>query len=354
MRPDDLSRGYSFGSSYASGGSNGFDAPSKSRFGRSRSGSGADQTSSGPIASETTRFENQFSDEFNNFDKDEDWRAATGGDPTPGKKSSPTKLTKSRSGSLGTFGNNNGNQWESASAPTRDSFDSLDAEDDRRAATAHFQQFGPSEDEDDRDDGRDFGGRNDSSNKNRFRSSTISVAPSRPSVFARARSASSPFSSKSKKQATLSFRDGPSSPFADKYDDPDDRTDSYDRPSSRTTTTRATSSAKPWDEEDTTWATDTPRRGTTPVVSPKLVSAPGGRDPFDFSEVSVEFDRARSGSGSGIGVRKAPPPVVPARRATVGGIGRAIALYDFDGAEVRSPPSFALFFFVHHESSSQR
>ncbi|ORY90841.1 hypothetical protein BCR35DRAFT_274858 [Leucosporidium creatinivorum] len=326
IRPDP-SAGYSFGSQFASGGSSPAGAEKK-RFtmGRSRSSSTAVKSegdlfgfgTGGPLAGGEARFEQQFSDEFRlRDDDDDDWRAGSGATAKSGKSGS-AKLTKSWGGAAGGGGGRDREQWSAEASPstTRDSFDSLDRDDDRDRSG--YGRFGDN-DEDDYAAPQKTG---------RFRSSTTTSSGSRPSLFARARSASSPFTSRNAKSSRPTTPGATTSPFDDAYSSPPSRS-------------QPLSTAKPWDSEDEDFFDPPPSRPPPATFSPShVLSTPKG-DPFDLSEVDASFqDTLAEIAGEREPRRHAPPPPKTRSRSSTGGggIGRAIALYDFNGVESTDLP----------------
>lgn len=332
------SAGYSFGSQFASGGSSSAGAEKKSsRFamGRSRSsstavkgegdlfgfGTGGPSTGGGEA-----RFEQQFSDEFRLRD-DEDFRAGSGATTKSGSgKRASAKLTKSWGGA-GDGGGRDREQWSAEASPStaRDSFDSLDRDDDRDRSG--YGRFG--------DNDADYP---TPQKTGRFRSSTT-TSGSRPSLFARARSASSPFTSRNSKSSRPTTPGATASPFHDAYSSPPSRN-------------QPLSTAKPWDSEDEDFLDPPPSRPPVATSSPSRgISTPRG-DPFDLSEVDASFqDTLAEIAGEREPRRHAPPPPKMRSRSSTGGggIGRAIALYDFNGVEVRLLP-FSLLQPAHHRT----
>lgn len=405
FRPDP-SRGYSFTSSFASGGSNAPTPEKKGKLGglgsigRSRSSSGVggggpsengygdlrDDSNRDPFAggvesghssgprfdtSSTPRFEHHFTSDVPSSQDDYTWSSATGA--AIGKTSKSAKLTKSRSShgmsrgnsrDLLDFGSSGGGsddkqpQWSAEAAPAdpRDSFDSLDADTGSRY-TGYSGYTGYGDDDDDADRRYDdTSSRRDGAR--RFRSSTVTSnsSTSRPSLFARARSASSPWasfrgSSSSKKNSRSA------SPAAAPYDDHGLSTvpsyDSYDEPT-RDYTSRSAADSKPWDSEDEDLNRPKPTvpsssRNNAAFDSPSNIRTTARGDPFDFSQVEADFQTATSGprlrgAGGGSGpARDIVNPFAPASKPTPsrsrssttgGGICQALALFDFPGVEV--------------------
>jgi hypothetical protein len=298
--------GYEFGSQYAAGGrgeggekmqKSGSMAGIKNALGslggRSRSGSGSaggrsrSGSTSGPMSSGSRRFDQDFGDDFEDerrreadkLEEDSKWGAGVGG------TARSSRLTKVRSGSGGVGGIRgmaDGMSWDATASNRRGSTksttrDSFDSLDERSSAYREAPKTRYDTTDDDDDDSLD----------DRRRRTT----PQR-------------------------FPKETSSPFAD----------------SNSTSRQTSSSSRRWNADEFS-----PRASTTPQ---RIISSPhiNKGDPFDFSEVEADFSGA---------TRRAkrqdsePTPVQRARAASAGnGIGQAVALFDFVGAEVSfRPPS---------------
>ncbi|SCV72497.1 BQ2448_4034 [Microbotryum intermedium] len=314
-----------------------------------------DSSRDGPVSTGTTKFETEFTNEFEQsadpFNDGEHWRGCV-----DNRKSSAAKLTKASSplnsySSLrlgGPAAKEVGAvpEWEAHASLTRESFDSLD--DDR----AERNGFGSRYDDGAQDDYGRIGG--SASSGGRFRSATVG-SNSRPvGLFARARSASSPWSSKSKKAATANARSA--SPYINEHPSPFDD----DVPSNKTTySTRAWSGSAgraPWDSEEEDFYNngDSPASrlravggaGRAGDTQRNIITTPRGerKDPFDLSEVEADFASSISSHHRGRPTTETPPSgnSTPnggrSRSGTIGGIGKAIALYDFPGVESTDLP----------------
>ncbi|KAM0748896.1 DUF500-domain-containing protein [Meredithblackwellia eburnea MCA 4105] len=308
---------YSFGSQFASGGSDGIGSKSGGgsgsgfvsklgSMGRSRSGSGNTSSpssfsrvgdsagsSGGPSYSTGThRFDTDFGDEFEREErnkiswdqKDEDKWAAGQQQQRARSSSGSSKLTKSRSGSATFNSPPKKDAWTPSSG--RDSFDSLDDERSRYdRPTTNSSSCGRSNDRDLLGD--DFDSYERKPAPVRFPASSLKGSQT---LY------TSSSSSRSKK-----------SPFGDE-----------ERPSP---TSRTSYSTKPWDSEDEDLMGPT---GTTPRATTT-------RDPFDFSDVDQTFSNTISNGASAASMGMAKPR---SRASTIGkGLGQAIALYDFASAE---------------------
>lgn len=307
-----------------------------------------------------TRFEHQFESDVG-FD-DVDNRKWTGGSgASVGKAAQSAKLTKSRS-SNGTSGGQRDlmdlrddsgqgyGQFSAEASPSnaRDSFDSLDAD-----SGSGYTRYGYGADND------DYSVNQNRTYSRRDRSSTItSTSSSRPSLLARARSS---FKGSSSSRRNSRAGSPAPSPFADDAAATNSSlslntvpsNDSYDNNLPRTSTrtrSRSNTNQKPWDSEDEELYRAPPSLGATTRTpsahSPSNVRSTPRGDPFDFTEVEADFQTATTGRGMrggstamSTGQTSKPPPVSRSRSSTTGGgIGKAIALYDFPGVEVSTWP----------------
>lgn len=292
------SRGYGFASEFAQGG--GAEAPTRERAGsvarvKGMVGMGGRSRSSSSVKAPAVgggRFEQDFGDSYGEDLREsvrsEGRRESAGS--SKGARAEKAKLTKARSGSGGAGGlrgmaegmswgaSSRGPERESSSR-ARESFDSLD---DERNSYGNV--------------GSTYG--NVGSDDEGPRRTT-------PQRFPGTSRTSSTYSSTA-------------SPFADSA-----------RPN--LSSSQKSYSTKPWDSEDEDLMSFNPNR---PVLSTKP-SSTTRRDPFDLSELNVELDRP-------LARKAAPQPPLPSvmqqrrRTLTAGkGIGSAIALFDFNGVEVR-------------------
>ena len=280
------SRGYEFGSQFAQGGA---EVP----VARERAGSvarvkgfvgiGGRSRSSSSVQAPVQgggRFEQDFGDSYG-----ESVRESVRSDPVPGRRESggsakgwgeKSKLTKARSGSGGGAGLRGMAEGMSWGASSR--------EPERESRT---RESFDSLDDERNSYGDAYGDEDDSPRR------TV------PQRFPGTSRTSSTFSSSA-------------SPFADSA-----------RPTPSSQKSYAT---KPWDSEDDDFMSFNPR--------PALASSTSSNrpDPFDLSELDRTVPRKKAAP---------PPPALPSvmqrrRTLTAGkGIGLAIALYDFEGVEVR-------------------
>ncbi|KAI5481005.1 ribosome control protein 1 domain containing protein [Pseudohyphozyma bogoriensis] len=306
VRPPNPNRGYSFGTAYASGGASspGSSSPSLSKSGgkfnfmnrsrsnsgavsveggRSRSGSGT-TTGGGPaFASGGYKFDTEFTDDFDRRFEEQQKNLSLGSrsraNSGASTKTATAKLTKPRSGSLlGPARSTSQNfAWDSSRDNARDSFDSLDDDDGR----GRYGRFGSDDDE------------------------------PRKKAPIRFPNATPPSGSKTKKAAATR------SPFDD---------DAEERPGLKSNKSYST---KPWDSEDEDLMSMAP-------VNPP-VSSPSRADPFDFTQVEVDFERSAGGRG---GYANLSPGTAASRnqarsrsQSAPKGLGTAIALFDFDSVE---------------------
>lgn len=315
--------------------------------GRSRSGSNAIQP---PSFSSNSRFDQDFGEEYSRDlnsssnspiktrGKRSDSYKSTGGDSNRdnednkwsignlGKNSNSnssdrisSKMTKARSGSLGLRNMTDEMTW-GVPSNSRESFDSLD----ERSQSNPSYTGGDHYDDSARMSSTSSPFRNASSSK--FTSSNTRTPP-------KGRSRSNTANS-----STFN-----ASPFSD--DKVASNTTSSSRPTPQSNKSYST---KPWDSEDEDLiALNNNHTATSPSAAsasrPNLFSSPSVKngEPLDFSQVEVDFTRLREGmvyapspssnSKNGSGNRS--------RSSTVGkGIGTAVALFDFKGAEVNFLP----------------
>lgn len=350
-RPDE-GRGYAFGSQFAAGGTGSGSGSGKSggggigskiagSIGRSRASSRASGGGGGPAISTSIKFDQDFGDDYSreqranvswgagDDERQQRVRSATVGASSSkgrGAAADSAKLTKPRAGSVGVFGGARSKAdaiaWRSPPSSSRssegyrgsrDSFDSLDDDDDdereRRPAPRRFSNHHDLGSDDDLDNiGK-------SATPLRFPPSSI-----RSNSFAN------------------------SSPFGDDAASPS--------PSRPSPSSKKSYSTKPWDSEDEdlmNFSSGKPRSGSTSyalsssspprVISSHLVNK---GDPFDFSQVDVDFASGSVGGRDGY-ANAAGMARSRSRASTVGkGLGSAVALFEFSSTEVRFPSSFIL------------
>ncbi|SGY69022.1 BQ5605_C004g02942 [Microbotryum silenes-dioicae] len=309
----------------------------------------------GPISTGTTRFETEFTNEFEQSDdpfKDgEHWRGSVDNRRSPAAKltkaSSPlTSYSSPRVGGPGIKDIGAVPEWEAQASLTRDSFDSLD--DDRAERNGFGNRY---------DDGAqtDYGtiGGSSSSSGGRFRSSTVGSNTRPTGLFARARSASSPWSSKSKKAAAANAR--AASPYINERPSPFEDDDPSNKSTYSTRARSGSAGPAPWDSEEEGFynTDDSPASrlrsssrgaGRADESQQNITTTPRGerKDPFDFSEVDADFASSISshhpGGAAGKRSGNSTPNRGRSRSGTIGGIGKAIALYDFPGVESTDLP----------------
>ncbi|KAK4704140.1 SH3 domain-containing YSC84-like protein 1, partial [Phenoliferia sp. Uapishka_3] len=320
-RPDS-NQGYAFGTQYASGGTPLAKPGLGSRLssmGRSRSSSSA---TTGPAFANSTKFDQDFGDDYAREERSHsEWgkndevkhraRSATTNSAN-GWSPEKTKLTKSRSGSVGgTNGLRNmtdnmtwGASQRSARETRKDSFDSSDDERGNRG-------YGSS-----------------STRKRRDSSEFIDDFPGAKPSQTR-------------------------SPFGDEEDvrrKSVSPTSSMSRPS---LANKKSYSTKPWDSEDEDlmdYPTSTSRSrapsGSFSNPPTRVISSPhvNKGDAFDFSDVDVDFSTSVGGPRGYANMAPGTPASRTRSRASTGGqgVGQAIAKFDFTSSEVCLPLYFHL------------